>query len=1409
MGFSMRIFRRYGISGALSLALMALAFLSSAALGAEEDLPVVTVADVRVTEGQWLEFVAKLDKPMPGPLRGTFEWTIRAGSATPGVDYVDNSYWASFQPGATEYQIDIQTLADPDHIAEGNETLELVMSNPARLRLASTTATGVIQDSNPRPTSGKPEVSILSGVTSQEGGRVIFRIYSDPTPTTPLTVKIDISQSGDFAPADETGTRQVTLDARGQGSIIIHTNDNSANSADGSIIATLLSSSDYTIDGDRGSATVNIVDDDPPSVSISAGPSIAEGETATFTLTASPKPSGSLLVDVDVSDSGDSTASSQTGRRVVTIGSGGEGVLRVSTVGDGVDEADSLITATIVRGHRYSVSGSGADSVQVSDGGVPTPAVTISGGGDITEGKAARFSLTASPAPTSSLTVSVNVTENGRFAGSGQTGKRSVTIGTDGAGSFEVRTVSDGRDEADGRITASLLTGDGYVVGSPSTAEASVTDGGEPTPSISISAGSNVWEGDTAHFYLTATPPPESDLQVAIDVAQSHDGLSYPDHTGRRWATVYTTGWGEVLVLTINDGEDSPDGHITASVAKEGERYSVGSPSSARLDVTDGGAPTPRISIAPGGPINEGGSASFLLTASPHPASPISVEVRVADTGKFAVSGETGSRTVSIGTDGAASFNVATESDSVDEPDGAITASLQSGNGYELVSPTSARVPVSDGGAPTPHVTVFPGADIVEGESASFLLTATPAPKTDISVTIEISDSGEVAAAGETGAKTVTIGVDGAGALSVATTEDANHESGSITATVKDGAGYAIGLPMAASLRVVDGDSPVPLLSIEPGPTVIEGENVAFTLRADPAPAADLTVNLNVSSRDQFAEDSELGARVAIIEAGDSTGLFSVATVDDAIDESHGTISANLVPGAGYGIARPDSASVRVNDNDAEAGDLTVSVADASLVEGDRGSGSRMRFEMTLDRPSTETVRVAYRLRSLPAGSGSASATPGRDFNAAGGFVVFAPGETQAYAEVSIVNDDEDEPLPEIFGLVITEAQGAEIRGGSAVGTILPDPWDVEPGTPVITIAAQPAVAEGERATFTLTATPPAKEDIEIRVTVIDAAEADSGNDDGDFIDASEEGVRTIVFPGIGRQAAVIADGTITFTVRTAVDSVDETSGPVTAVVEPSGDGSYLTGSPSSASVIVYDNDGESESLPALSVSDAEAPESDGRLSFAVSLDNPVPDLGTVTVHYYTWGQTALIGVDFDFTYGELIFSGGESSKSVTVDIVADDIEESAETFTLRLTGPEGASLADNVGTGTILDSRSERSAVLVRFPAAAGAPAAPGGGNIEHGRLGAFAGPPAGACVSTQLRSDVEDYASETWRGERYVERWLRVLQTFSGAANDATIVRLVEAQSYLDQDRNRWSPVVEAINCLEVETARNALSR
>jgi len=104
--------------------------------------------------------------------------------------------------------------------------------------------------------------------------------------------------------------------------------------------------------------------------------------------------------------------------------------------------------------------------------------------------------------------------------------------------------------------------------------------------------------------------------------------------------------------------------------------------------------PIPEVAIAAGSAVTEGADASFTVTASPAPAAALTVSVTVSQSGDFA---STGAQTVTVGTSGSATLTVPTTNDSVDEPDGSVTATLDTGAGYTVSSSAgSVTVAVAD-----------------------------------------------------------------------------------------------------------------------------------------------------------------------------------------------------------------------------------------------------------------------------------------------------------------------------------------------------------------------------------------------------------------------------------------------------------------------------------------------------------------------------------------------------------------------------------------------------------------------------------------------------------------------------------------------------------------------------------------
>lgn len=105
-----------------------------------------------------------------------------------------------------------------------------------------------------------------------------------------------------------------------------------------------------------------------------------------------------------------------------------------------------------------------------------------------------------------------------------------------------------------------------------------------------------------------------------------------------------------------------------------------------------------------------------------------------------------------------------------------------------------------------------------------------------------------------------------------------------------------------------------------------------------------------------------------------------------------------------------------------------------------------------------------------------------------------------------------------------------------------------------------------------------------------------------------------------------------------------------------------------------------------LSINDATVSESAGTISFLVTLSSP--HTSVVSVDYAASSNTATMGADFTAgtspLSGTLAFTAGQVSKTITLNVTLDAINESLETFFVNLSNPVNAVIADGLGIGTI-----------------------------------------------------------------------------------------------------------------------------
>nr|WP_290668597.1 Calx-beta domain-containing protein [Ardenticatena sp.] len=159
-----------------------------------------------------------------------------------------------------------------------------------------------------------------------------------------------------------------------------------------------------------------------------------------------------------------------------------------------------------------------------------------------------------------------------------------------------------------------------------------------------------------------------------------------------------------------------------------------------------------------------------------------------------------------------------------------------------------------------------------------------------------------------------------------------------------------------------------------------------------------------------------------------------------------------------------------------------------------------------------------------------------------------------------------------------------------------------------------------------------------------------------------------------------------TFTLATTQDTVDEPDETLVLRLQNPGGGATL-GSPNQAVVTIVDDDTSAAGIIRFSSATYTVTESATTATITVVRTNG--SSGTVSVQYSTSDGTATAGNDYVAASGTLTFNDGETSKTFTVQILPDAIDELDETINLTLynvTG--GASLGTpNQATLVIVDA--------------------------------------------------------------------------------------------------------------------------
>ena len=339
--------------------------------------------------------------------------------------------------------------------------------------------------------------------------------------------------------------------------------------------------------------------------------------------------------------------------------------------------------------------------------------------------------------------------------------------------------------------------------------------------------------------------------------------------------------------------------------------------------------------------------------------------------------------------------------------------------------------------------------------------------------------------------------------------------------------------------------------------------------------------------------------------------------------------------------------------NDDEDPEPTLSINDVTQLEGDSGSANAT-FTVTLSAASGQSVTVSY-------GTVEGTATAPGDYTATSGLLTFAPGDTSETVDVALIGDARDE-INEDFTVALSSPANATLGDDLGLGTITDD--DPLPSLSVGDVTITEGNSGTANATFTVTLTPVSGRAVSVNY----ATENNSASAGSDYVAAS---------------------GPLGFAAGQTSQTV---SVPVNADLLDEQDEAFFLDLSGATNATITDHRGvgtitDDDPLPSLSVGDVTVSEGNSGTANATFTVTLSPASGrAVSVNYATANNSASAGSDYVAASGPLSFAAGETTKTVTVSVNGDVVDEENESFFLNLATPTAATIGDNQGLGTITD---------------------------------------------------------------------------------------------------------------------------
>ena len=758
----------------------------------------------------------------------------------------------------------------------------------------------------------------------------------------------------------------------------------------------------------------------------------------------------------------------------------------------------------------------------------------------------------------------------------------------------------------------------------------------EPLPEVTIAAEADVDESENAVFTLTRTGALEKPLTVQVAVSQEWTGseVGEPRRLQEPLPSAATFQAGAshaTLSLPSRDDQLHQSDVVVAVEIVTGEGYTSGSPSRDSLVVREDDTLTMQMFIVANKEMAEGqllpvrvsalsngfgGQVEFRLSLENGTAKlgadysgigfPTTQFFRLQKTSILLAT-----VVVTAQADGTSLFggNLAqtilfSREDDKLEIDETMTIRLEIlSTTNEIVAQGSTKtITIKD---KKPLVTITPSAGLFsEGENATFTLSRTGSTDDELTVDVSIRETGDTLPRALPRTATFAAGSPSA-TLTLATLSDSSHEPDSkVTVAIERDAdvpaAYRATAPDSTTVIVADDDGDARAVKIAPLTlNVTEDNTTTYSVRLATEPTSEVTIT-PTSGDDRAA--SVAPTVIRFTHANWTTPQsFTVTGKRDADTDDETVTITHVVTGADYGENAVIAPHVTVG--------ITDHVSDYSGKPGVRiipttievDEGGTAEYAVVLAAQPTGTVLIGVTKDSL---NYKTDANP-----QSVRFTVENWDIPQMITVSAFEDDDARDERTEFYH----SSQSGDYAGVSipiVVARVRDD--DGEGAKPTVSGHLGTAVREGEAVTLSLRRTGSTAAELEVTVSV---------SETGEFIDAGDEGERTITFAPGARIA--------TLSIETADNTFGEPDGTVTARIIADND--YRVGNPASMDATVMDDEGLSSevrlAVDTQSVTESGAPTT---VNVTASLDRgPRREPTAIEVTVGAAHDSATSGVDY------------------------------------------------------------------------------------------------------------------------------------------------------------------------------------